>query len=55
MLQAVLDNGCLENLGFDVAYLTELDPLWNDDELTRILNPDVYLFANLPARAAYCG
>jgi conjugal transfer pilus assembly protein TraU len=51
-LQAVLDNSCLENLSFDVAYLTELDPLWNDDELTRILNPDVYLFANLPARAA---
>lgn len=52
VLQAVLDNGCLENIGFDVAYLTELDPLWNDDELTRILNPDVYLFANLPAQAA---
>lgn len=52
VLQAVLDNGCLENIGFDVAYLTELDPLWSDDELTRILNPDVYLFANLPARAA---
>ncbi|WP_285616008.1 conjugal transfer pilus assembly protein TraU [Hydrogenophilus thermoluteolus] len=51
-LQAVLDNGCLENMGFDLAYLTELDPLWNDDELTRILNPDVYLFANFPAQAA---
>ena len=37
---------------FDVAYLTELDPLWKDDELTRLLNPDVYLFGNLPARAA---
>lgn len=52
VLQAILDNGCLENVGFDVAYLTELDPLWNDDELTRIMNPDVYLFANLPAQAA---
>lgn len=51
-LQAILDNGCLENTGFDVAYLTELDPLWKDDELTRILNPDVYLFGNMPARAA---
>lgn len=51
-LQAVLDNSCLENTGFDVAYLTELDPLWHDDELTRILNPDAYLFGNLPARAA---
>jgi conjugal transfer pilus assembly protein TraU len=51
-LQAVLDNSCLEQQGFDVAYLTELDPLWKDDELTRLLNPDVYLFGNLPARAA---
>ncbi len=38
----------LEQQGFDVAYLTELDPLWKDDELTRLLNPDVYLFGNLP-------
>lgn len=51
-MQVVLDSRCLENRGFDVAYLTELDPLWNDDELTRIINPDVYLFGNLPARAA---
>ena len=51
-IQVVLDSGCLENTGFDLAYLTELDPMWKDDELTRILNPDVYLFANLPARAA---
>lgn len=54
-LQAVLDNACLENMPFDLAYLTELDPLWNDDELTRILNPDAYLFANLPAQAACAG
>lgn len=53
--EAILDNSCLENSSFDVAYLTELDPLWDDDELTRILNPDVYLFANLPARAACAG
>lgn len=52
IMQAILDSNCLENRGFDVAYLTELDPLWNDDELTRIINPDVYLFGNLPARAA---
>lgn len=51
-LQAVLDNGCLENTGFDIAYLTELDPMWKDDELTRLIHPEVYLFGNLPARAA---
>lgn len=51
-LQAMLDNGCLENIGFDIAYLTELDPMWKDDELTRLINPEVYLFGNLPSRAA---
>lgn len=51
-LKAVLDNGCLENLGFDIAYLTEFDPLWKDDVLTSIINPEVFLFGNLPARAA---
>lgn len=51
-LQAVLDNKCLDNAGFDVGYITELDPLWNDDEMTRMLNPDIYLFLNIPAQAA---
>lgn len=51
-IQVIMDSNCLENKGFDVAYLTELDPLWNDDELTRFLNPDVYLFGNMIAQAA---
>ena len=36
----------------DLAYLTEVDPLWADDELTAILNPEAVLFANAPAKAA---
>jgi conjugal transfer pilus assembly protein TraU len=51
-LEAIFDNACLEQSSFDVAYLTELDPMWNDDELTFIFNPDVALFGTLPARAA---
>jgi len=51
-LEAIFDNACLEQGGFDVAYLTELDPMWHDDELTFILNPEVALFGNLAARAA---
>ena len=51
-LEAIFDNACLEQSSFDVAYLTELDPMWNDDELTFIFNPDVALFGNLAARAA---
>lgn len=51
-LSVVVDHSCLEVAPFDIAYLTELDPLWNDDELTTILNPDVYAFANPLAQAA---
>jgi conjugal transfer pilus assembly protein TraU len=51
-LEAIFDNSCLEQSSFDVAYLTELDPMWHDDELTFIFNPDVSLFGNLPAKAA---
>lgn len=54
LLGAVLDSPCLEQSFFDVAYMTEFDPLWNDDELTTILNPDSFLFGNLAARLA-CG
>ena len=43
---------CLDAVEFDVAYLTELDPTWNDDELTFILNPEVVVFANPIAQAA---
>ncbi len=49
---AVLDNGCLENKGFDLAYTTTLDPLWSDDELSSILNWDAALFANPIAQGA---
>lgn len=52
VIQSILDSDCLDNMPFDVAYLTELDPLWNDDELTRIINPDVYLFGGLSALGA---
>lgn len=52
VLGVMFDNNCLENTGFDVAYLTELDPTWSDDELTLILNPDAVLFGNPIAQAA---
>lgn len=52
-LEVVTDFPCLERGSFDVAYMTEVDPLWNDDELTLILNPDAILFAN-PIAVAAC-
>ena len=45
-LEVLLDFPCLEQGSLDLAYLTEVDPLWNDDELTLILNPEAVLFAN---------
>lgn len=53
LLEVLLDYDlCLEKGSLDVAYMTELDPLWNDAELTQLINPDVFLFANPIAQAA---
>ena len=49
---ALLDLGCLEGGGLDIAWTSELDPAWLDDELSFLLNPEAALFANLPAQAA---
>lgn len=51
-LDVIADFRCLERRALDIAYLTEVDPLWNDDELALILNPDAVLFANPVAIAA---
>ena len=49
---ALLDLGCLEGGGLDIAWLSELDPTWHDDELAFLLNPEAVLFTGLPAQAA---
>ena len=51
-LELLVDFLCLEQQSFDVAYITELDPLWNADELSFILNPEAVLFGNPLAQAA---
>ena len=51
-LELIKDFLCMEQQDFDVAYLTELDPLWNEDELSFILNPEAVLFGNPLAQAA---
>jgi len=51
-LEVLLDFPCLEPGSLDLVYLTEVDPLWADDELTAILNPEATLFANTVAKAA---
>lgn len=46
IMQIAIDSVCVEKGGFDVAYITEIDPLWNDDLLSQILTPEALLFAN---------
>lgn len=45
-LNLLTDFLCMETDTFDIAYITEFDPTWNDDELAAILNPEVFLFSN---------
>ncbi len=44
--------GCMDQGGFDLAYMTAFDPLWNDDELAFVLHPEIALVANPVAQAA---
>ena len=50
-LQILTSMACMQGGDFDIAYLTELDPTWNDDELAFIINPEAVLFGNLIAQA----
>lgn len=54
-LEILTDFACLESGSFDVAYITELDPLWQDDSLTALINPEAVIFANQVAQAACAG
>src|SRR3546814_13027372 len=57
-MDLLTDVACLEQASFDIAYVTEIDPLWQDDALTALINPEVALFANPIAQtacAADCG
>lgn len=51
-LELLTDFVCMEKGQWDIAYITEFDPLWNDDETAFVLNPEAVLFANPLAQAA---
>lgn len=51
-LEILTDFLCFEKSSVDIAYVTELDPTWQDDALTTILNPEAALFTSVPAQAA---
>lgn len=52
LMETLLDSSCLETSPFDLAYLSELDPLWNDSIASFVLSPEAALFANPVAQAA---
>lgn len=52
MLEILTDYGCVEQTSFDVAYITEIDPLWNSDEMALIIMPEAVLFGNPVAQLA---
>ena len=45
-LQILESMACLSADNFDIAYISELDPLWDDDMLSFFLNPEALLFGN---------
>jgi len=46
MLSLFMDFVCLEHTGFDLGYVSELDPAWNDDFTALFVYPETLLFAN---------
>ena len=54
-MEILTDFLCFESASFDIAYMTEVDPLWQDDSLTALINPEVAVFANPIAQAACAG
>lgn len=51
-MEIIADFLCLESGSIDILYISEIDPLWQDSELTAIINPEAVLFANPLALAA---
>ena len=43
-LNLITSSGCRQSGDFDIAYLSELDPTWNDSEMSFVLNPEAALF-----------
>lgn len=53
LMNLFADFPCLEEEEFDLAYMTEVDPLWSNDALAFLVNPEALLFAN-PASQLSC-
>jgi conjugal transfer pilus assembly protein TraU len=53
VMELALSIACLESASVDVLYMTEVDPMWGNDELNAIINPEGILFGN-PITQAVC-
>ena len=53
LLNMFADMPCVEKQPFDIAYLSEVDPLWSDDSKSLVINPEAALFGN-PITQASC-
>lgn len=51
-LSIITSDMCLQGGEYDIGYLSELDPTWQNDNLALFLNPEVMLFANPIAQMA---
>ncbi len=52
ILGSALSSACMQNESMDVLMLTEIDPLWNDDQFAALAQPEAVLFANPLAQLA---
>ncbi len=52
VMNLIKSAACVQPESFDIVYVTELDPLWDDDELAFVLNPEAALFGTAVAQAA---
>lgn len=51
-LNMLTSAACVQGGGFDIAYLSELDPSWNSESLALLLAPEAVLFGNGVAQSA---
>ena len=51
-LELLTDIGCMEQGSFDLAYMSEFDPLYTDESLSVLMSGEVFLFSNFLAQAS---
>lgn len=52
ILEVLTDSVCVEMSGFDMAYISEVDPTWQNDALAMLIYPETLLFGNIVAQLA---